>query len=118
MSCRVAKKVDEVDEEFSEPMLISIILKSVTGDFYKFVTKCKFRKVEHNLDSAKLDLVNCEYDKRQRRNVECAESAFVGNNRQETKLKCNFCGKISHKVAFVLQKNLSKEVLIVINVVI
>ena len=50
----------EVDEQVSEPMLISIILKGLTDDFDNFVTICKFSKDEQNLDSIKGDLVNSE----------------------------------------------------------
>ena len=60
----------EVDEQVSEPMLISIILKDLTDDFDNFVTICKFSKDEQNLDSIKRDLVIFEYDKRQRSNDE------------------------------------------------
>ena len=60
----------EVDEQVSKPMLISIILKGLTDDFDNFVTICKFSKDEQNLDSIKRDLVNFEYDKRQRSNDE------------------------------------------------
>ena len=64
----------EVDEQVSEPMLISTILKVLTDDFDNFVTICKFSKDEQNLDSIKRDLVNFEYDKRQRSNDERPES--------------------------------------------
>ena len=41
----------EVDEQVSEPMLISTILTVLTKDFGNFETICKFSKDEQNLDS-------------------------------------------------------------------
>ena len=67
----------EVDEQVSEPMLISVILKGLTDDFDNFVAICKFSKDEQNLDSIKRDLVNFEYDKRQHSNDEHRESTFM-----------------------------------------
>ena len=58
-------------------MLISIILKGLAEDFDNFVTIRKFGKDEQNLDSIKRDLVNFEYDKRQRSNDERRESTFL-----------------------------------------
>ena len=67
----------EVDEQVSEPMLISIILKGLTDDFDNFVTICQFSKDEQNLDNFKRDLVNFEYDRRQRSNDERRKSTFL-----------------------------------------
>ena len=99
----------EVDEQLSEPMLISIILKVLTEDFDNFVTICKFSKDEQNLHSIKRDLVNFEYDKRQRSNDERQESTFFGSNRQKPKLNCHFCGKMGHKEAFCFANHSNKR---------
>ena len=99
----------EVDEQVIEPMLISINLKGITDDFDNFVTICNLSKDEQNLDSIKRDLVNFEYDKRQRSNHEHRESTFFDSNRQKPKLKGNFCGKMGHKEAFCFAKDSNKR---------
>ena len=102
---KLQSNLREVDEQVSEPMLISIILKGLAEVFDNFKTIYKFSKDEKNLDSLKRDLVNSEYDKRQRGIDERRESTFFGSNRQKPKLKCNFCGKIGHKEAFCFAKD-------------
>ena len=59
---KVESKLREVDEQVSEHMLISIILKGLPDDFDNFVANRKFSKAEQNLDSIKRDLVNFQYD--------------------------------------------------------
>ena len=90
----------EVDEQVSERMLISFLLKGLTVDFDNFVTICIFSKDEQNLDSIKRDLVKFDYDKRQCRIDERRESTLFGSNRQKPQYKCKFCGKIGDKEEF------------------
>ena len=99
----------EIDEQVSQPMLISIILKGPTDDFKYFLTLCKFSKNEKNLNSDKGDLVNVEIDERQLNSVERPESTNFGNNRQTTKLKCNFCGKMGNKEEFCFANDSNKN---------
>ena len=76
----------EGEEQVSEPMLISIILKGLRDEFDKFVTICIFSKDKQIVDSIERNLVNFKCNKRQRSNDERWESTFFGSKRWKTKL--------------------------------
>ena len=84
--------LQEVDEQVTDQMLLSLVLKGLPNEYDSFVTVVNFTKNVKNFEEIKQDLINFDAD---RHRPQPENSAFFSKKQ----LKCYSCGKLGHKAA-------------------